>query len=113
MGSKDDSYYVEKSLIELYAIINYTKGLSFEEFISDVKTIDATMFRLQQMIEHINQLSEDFKKKYEHIPWGEIVGFRNGIVHEYGATDYTTVYEVISKDIYELKELFELCLKSK
>ena len=35
------------------------------------------------------------------------MGFRNGIVHEYGKTDYSTVYEIVSRDIYQLKELFE------
>ena len=34
--------------------------MSFEEFLEDRKTIDATMFRLQQMIEHIKNISSDF-----------------------------------------------------
>ena len=74
---------------------------------SDGKNIDATIFRLQQMIEHIKNLSIEFKGKHNEIPWGDIVGFRNGLVHEYGSTDYSTVFEVVSKDIYGLKELFE------
>ena len=107
MANKDDVFYLEKALSEINIIIGYTKDLSYEEFMSDDKTIDATMFRLEQMIEHIKHLSVEFKNKNKNIPWGEIMGFRNGIVHDYGKTDYTTVYEVISKDIYELKDLFE------
>ena len=41
MGSKPDSYYMEKALIEIGAIISYTKNLSFDEFMSDIRTIDA------------------------------------------------------------------------
>lgn len=48
------------------------------------KTVDATMFRLQQMIEHIKELSTDFKEKHPEIPWIDIIGFRNRIVHDYG-----------------------------
>ncbi len=107
MGSKPDKYYMEKALSEIEAIIQYTNGLSFEEFMCDVKTIDATMFRLQQMIEHIKEISSNFKEKHSEIPWVDIVGFRNRIVHEYGKTDYTTVYEIIMVNIYQLKELFE------
>lgn len=107
MGSKPDKYYMEKALFEIEAIIQYTNGLSFEEFMSDVKTIDATMFRLQQMIEHIKEISTNFKENHSEIPWVDIVGFRNRIVHEYGKTDYTTVYEIIKVNIYQLKELFE------
>lgn len=107
MGSKPDKYYMEKALSEIEAIIQYTNGLSFEEFMCDVKTIDATMFRLQQMIEHIKEISTNFKEKHSEIPWVDIVGFRNRIVHEYGKTDYTTVYEIITANIFQLKELFE------
>ena len=106
-GSKPDTYYIQKALTEIEAIIDYTHGLSFEEFMSDSKTIDATMFRLQQMIEHIKNISFDFKEEHPDIPWVDIVGFRNRIVHEYGKTDYTTVYEIITVNIYQLKELFE------
>ena len=107
MGSKGDSYYINEAIAEIDAIIGYTKGLSYEEFLCDIKTIDATMFRLQQMIEKIKKLSSEFKEMHKNIPWVEIIGFRNRIVHEYGKTDYTTVYEIVTKDIYELKDLFQ------
>ena len=74
---------------------------------SDGRNIDATIFRLEQMIEQIKHLSPKFQREHSSIPWGDIIGFRNGLVHEYGKTDYTTVYEVVNRDIYELKELFE------
>ena len=38
------------------------------------------------------------------IPWGEIIGSRNGIVHEYGKTDYLTVYETITQDLKQLEK---------
>ena len=107
MADKNDTYYMEKALNEIEIIISYTQGLSYEEFMSDGRNIDATIFRLQQMIEHIKHLSLDFKSRHDFIPWGEIIGFRNGLVHEYGKTDYTTVYEVVSQEIYVLKQLFE------
>lgn len=113
MGSKSDSYYLQKALNEIDAIIGYTDGLSYEQFVNDIKTVDATMFRLQQMIEKIKCLSPSFKEIHNDIPWGEIIGFRNGIVHEYGKTDYTTVYEIITNDIYQLKATFEECLAKK
>ena len=107
MNDKNDAYYMEKALVEIGVIINYTKGLSYEEFMSDGKNIDATIFRLEQMIEQIKHLSLEFQHTHSNIPWVDIIGFRNKLVHEYGKTDYTTVYEVVSKDIYVLKELFE------
>ena len=46
------------------------------------------MFRLQQLIEKIKSLSDTFKRQFPDIPWGEIIGFRNGIVHAYGKVNW-------------------------
>lgn len=107
MGSKSDAAYMEKALTEIELIRQFTNELTYEQFVDDIGTMYATMFALQQLVEHIKNLSAEFKENHNEIPWTEIVGFRNRIVHEYGKTDYTTVYETITKDIYQLKELFE------
>ena len=107
MGSKNDKYYMEKALVEIDAIIRYSKNMSYDEFMQNEQTIDSVLFRLIQLIENIKDISTAYKLEHNEIPWGDIIGFRNGIVHEYGKTNYTTVYEIISRDIYKLKELFE------
>ena len=104
---KNDNYYIEKALNDIDIIIKYTSGKTYEEFMSDETIIDATMFRLIQMTESIKNISLEYKEANSQTPWGEIVGFRNGIVHEYGETDYTVVYDIITKDIYDLKTLFD------
>ena len=106
-NNKNDNYYIEKALNEIDVIIKYTAGKTYDEFMSDETIIDATMFRLVQMIENIKNISSEFKEQHAQIPWGDIVGFRNGIVHDYGETDYTVVYDIVTKDIYDLKILFE------
>lgn len=112
MVNEKDFHYMEQALAEIKAIEGYTKGLSYGEFVEDGKTVDATMFRLQQMVEWMKKLSLGFREGHPEIPWGQIIGFRNGIVHEYAATDYTMVYEIITNDIFDLKKLFESSLKS-
>ena len=113
MVSEKDRHCMEQALAEIKAIEGYSQELSYKEFLEDAKTLDATMFRLQQMAEWIKKLSPSFKEEHPEIPWGEIVGFRNGIVHEYAKTDYTTVYEIITKDIFELRKLFALSLEKR
>ena len=65
------------------------------------------MFRMIQLVENIKNVSIEFKDEHQEIGWHKIIGFRNGIVHEYGKTDYVIVYEIITKNLDELKELFE------
>lgn len=107
---KNDKYYFKKAINDIDAIEAYFNNKTYDEFMMDSMLIDAIMFRLIQLIENIKKISLDFKENHPNIEWGNIMGFRNGIVHEYGETDYTIVYEVVSKDLLELKGLFELYL---
>lgn len=106
-NKKSDYYYAQQIVSNIRAIKNYISGKSYEEFISDGELIDAIMFRFIQLIENIKKISPEFKEMYPNIPWGKILGFRNGIVREYGETDYTIVYETATQDLDELIELFE------
>ena len=91
--------YANKAIESIEIIERYICDKNYEEFLQNEELIDAIMFRLIQMIENVKNISADFKKNNSQIPWGDIIGFRNGIVHDYGKTDYLTVYETITKDI--------------
>ena len=104
---KNDSYYFQKSLEELGFISQYMKCIdSYDDFLQSGKCVDAIMFRLIQLVEHIKNISPEFKSIHNEIPWGNIIGFRNGIVHEYGQTDYTVVYKIITVNLDQLRYLF-------
>ena len=107
---KNDKYYAQMIVDNINAIQKYMGEKTYDEFLNDEQLIDAVMFRLIQLIENIKNISTEFKEKNNHIPWGKIMGFRNGIVHEYGETDYTIVYETVTEDLNELKILFESIL---
>ena len=106
-NKKNDSYYFSKIVEDINTIKEYFNNASYEQFLSDGLLIDAIMFRLVQLVENTKSISAEFKNNHSEIEWGNLIGFRNGIVHDYGKTDYTTVYDVITKDLDVLKELFE------
>ena len=102
---KNDKYYILKTINEIQIIKEYSKNIKdYDDFLSDEKGLDAIMFRLIQMIENIKNISPEFKNEHSDIPWGNILGFRNGIVHEYGETDYSDVYEIVMYDIVKLEK---------
>ncbi len=108
---KSNSYFIRKAINDIDVIIEYTKNVkTYDDFMSNNIMVDAIMFRLIQLVENIKNIDSNYKESHREIPWCNIIGFRNGIVHEYGSTDYTIVYEIISKNIYELKELFSKTL---
>jgi uncharacterized protein with HEPN domain len=90
-------------------ILTYTSGISFEQFTTDSKTIDAVIRNFEIIGEAANRLPEDFKEKHPDIDWHRIKGFRNRIVHHYFGIDYTIVWQIkesfLPKMIENLKSL--------
>lgn len=109
-NNKDDKYYAKKAIENIAAIEKYISTISYDQFILDDELIDAVMFRFIQLVENIKNISTEFKEQNNGIPWGDIIGFRNGIVHDYGHTDYKIVYETAVNDLKDLRIAFEKLL---
>ncbi|MCF0117240.1 MAG: DUF86 domain-containing protein [Bacilli bacterium] len=99
---KDDAYYVSKTIDEILIIKEYVKDLSIDDLNNNNLLMDAIMFRLIQMAEHMSHLSLQFRNTHSCIQWGLISGFRNGIVHNYGKTDNNIVIQIINNDLDNL-----------
>ena len=101
-NKKTDQYYIDKIITDLTFIRTHTESLSKSKLEEDEILVDSIMFRLIQVAENSEKLTEKFKKTYPSIPWRAIKGLRNRIVHEYGNVDLTIVYDTVKKDIPEL-----------
>ena len=90
-------------------ILKYTKGLSFEDFLADDKTIDAVVRNFEIIGEASLRIDEDFRFEHPQIEWKKLRGFRNRIVHDYFGIDYEIVWSILSKDLEELVfQLYQL-----
>ena len=87
-------------------ILKYTKGLSFEDFLTDDKTIDAVVRNFEIIGEASLRIDEDFRLENPQIEWKKLRGFRNRIVHDYFGIDYEIVWSILSEDLEEL--IFQL-----
>lgn len=84
-----------------------TKDLKKREFLKDRDKQDATMRRLEVIGEATKNLPESFRKKYPEIEWSDIAKFRDKIMHAYFGVDLGIVWNVIKKDLPELKQKIE------
>ena len=85
----------------------YTKGMSFEMFQNDDKTIDAVIRNFEIIGEAANRIPDEIKDKFTEVNWHRIRGFRNRIVHDYMGVDLEIIWEIIEKNIDELQEQIE------
>ena len=88
-------------------IFDYMVGIeTLDTFSNNSLVQDAVVFNLLQIGEIAkSKLSESFKKQHIDIPWNSIYGFRNRLVHDYENIVLTVVYEAITEDLPQLKEL--------
>ncbi|MCL2269793.1 MAG: DUF86 domain-containing protein [Treponema sp.] len=77
-------------------------GSDFSIFVSDRDYFNSICMGLLQIGELANHLSEEFISAHTDIPWGNIVGLRNVVVHGYGQLDNETVWATLIDDIPEL-----------
>ena len=84
-------------------IQRYVAGLDHDTFIKDDKTIDSVVRNLEIIGEAANRLPEDFRAQHPEIEWRKIIGLRNRIVHDYFNIDVEIVWEIIQKDLPNLK----------
>ncbi|MCW5878677.1 MAG: DUF86 domain-containing protein [Anaerolineales bacterium] len=84
--------------IESYAISTY------EQFIADHKTQDGVMYNLIIMGEAANRVSTEFQERHPQVPWSSIIGTRNVIVHGYDQVKLQIVWQILQKELSQLKE---------
>ncbi len=92
-------------------IENFTKGISREKFLESEMIQDAVIRRIGIIGEAVKNLPPGFKKKYSKMDWRRIAGTRDILIHEYFGVDLKLTYEIIKKDIPELKKYILEILK--
>ncbi len=106
---KSDEKYLTDIKNSTEQIIIYLKNISLDEFNKDEKTQDAVIRRFEIIGEASNKLSDEFKKKYSNIPWKQMNGLRNILIHNYCEVDLELVYNTAVRDIpILLKNLVEI-----
>ena len=102
----NDTFLLE-TIVELCDRISSSiekHGDDFEIFDKDVDYQDFCAFRVVQIGEYVNSLSETFKSSHNDIPWRNIVGLRNILVHDYGKVSNSKFWATLKKDIPVLRD---------
>jgi uncharacterized protein with HEPN domain len=102
MSKRDPHLLIEDIIDSGNKILEYTKNLTYDEFVMDNKTIDAVVRNFEIIGEAANRLPEDFKDVHPEIDWYRIRGFRNRIVHDYFGIDYSIVWEITKSYLPQL-----------
>jgi uncharacterized protein with HEPN domain len=85
-------------------LAQYTFGLTLEEFTENTEKQDAVARRLEIIGEAVKGLPRDLRDRYPEVPWRDIAGARDVLVHEYFRIDLDLAWEMVKEDIPDLAE---------
>ena len=106
---KDERVYLRHILECIEAVQDYnTQGR--DGFLTDRKTCKATLRELQELAESTQRLSISLREKHSEIPWPAIAGFRNVLVHDYLGLSLNRIWEIIERDLPNLRIAVEAML---
>ena len=80
-------------------IASYTQDIGYDEFESDLKTQDAVVRNLEVMGEAVKSLSKELKKNYSDIPWKNIAGTRDKLIHDYFGLNIDIVWNIAKEEL--------------
>lgn len=106
---KDDRLYLVHINECIARIEDYVSG-GRDEFMRSTLIQDAAVRNLQVLSESSQRVSEAIKLAHPEIDWRGIAGFRNVLVHAYLSVDLNTVWNVIERDLPDLKRKIQSIL---
>ena len=111
MAKRSDELYL-RDLDAIKKIENYVNGLDYKKFSKNPIVIDAVLRNFEIIGEASKNLSKEIKSSYPEIPWKEMAGMRNKVIHEYFGVDLKIVWRTIKKRLPELKIKIKKILKN-
>ena len=97
--------FLENALNAMEKAELFITDMTYEEFIKDEKTIFAVIRAIEVIGEALKHVPSEFRQKFSDIPWRDITGMRDILVHEYFGVDHETVWETVKTDIPSIKPL--------
>ncbi|OHB76849.1 MAG: hypothetical protein A2Z25_22685 [Planctomycetes bacterium RBG_16_55_9] len=102
MKDREIRDYINDLIEACEDILAFTEGMSYSDFINDKRTINAVVRSLEVIGEATKKLPVSLKDHYPKVPWKQMAGMRDKLIHEYFGIDKQMVWKVVKEHIGDL-----------
>ncbi|MEN4006837.1 MAG: DUF86 domain-containing protein [Methanobacteriaceae archaeon] len=107
---RDISIYLKDILENMERIETFTSGKNYDDFSNDEKTHFAVIRCIEIIGEATKHVPDSIRHKYPEIPWKDMAGMRDKVIHFYFGVNLERVWLTVTEDIPEIKPLIEKVL---
>jgi uncharacterized protein with HEPN domain len=102
---RDYQFYIQDILVAMNSIERFIAGMDRRAFEADDKTSSAVIRKLEVIGEAAKNIPDEVKTANPQVPWSEMAGMRDRLIHAYFGIDYGLVWTAIVDRIPKIKPL--------
>lgn len=91
--------YLDDIIDAAEKIERFTEGMNYEEFAHDEKTVDAVLRNFEVIGEAAKDIPDEIYREYSEIPWSEMAGMRDKLIHGYATIELRIVWMTVQEEI--------------
>lgn len=111
VSSREWTFRIQDILNAISKVERYVKGKTLPQFRENELVIDAVIRNLEIIGEASKSIPPNIKKEHSDIPWDQMNGMRNILIHEYFGVDLKIIWHAAKKDLPALQKQLERFVK--